>query len=50
MLTEGMMSKYYQGEIKDSLIIFNMKELGRQEQLRILAYAIPIENIKSYKN
>lgn len=43
------MGKYYQGAVKNPLIIFKLKELGRQEHLRILAYVSPVENIESYK-
>jgi len=49
MLTEGMVSKYYQGAVKNFLIIFNSKEPGRQKQLIIFAYASFVENIESYK-
>lgn len=42
----GRMGKYYQGAVKNSLIIFRVQEPGKQEQLRIPAYASPEENIK----
>ena len=46
----GKMSKYYQGEVKNSLIVFKVQEPGRQEQSRIPAYASPKENIKNDRN
>ena len=46
----GKMSKYYQGVVKNSLIVFRVQELGRQEQSRIPAYASPVENIKNDRN
>jgi len=46
----GKMNEYYQGAVKNSLIIFGVQELGRHEQSRSPTYASPEENIKIDKN
>ena len=46
----GKLNKHYQGAIKSSLMIFRVKEPGKQEKSRILAYASPVENIKINRN
>ena len=37
--------KYYQGAVKNSLMIFMVEEPVKHEQLRIPAYASPEENM-----
>ena len=49
-VNKGKLYKHYQGEVKKSLMIFRVKDPGRQKQSRILSYASPVENIKNYKN
>ena len=49
-VNKGKLYKNYQGEIKNSLMIFSVEEPGRQEQLRMLSYASLVENIKNYMN